>query len=230
MGIIRKIEVFGDSILKGVQLNNEQRYCVDNHIDTEMLSRRFSLEISNRSRMGCTVTKVAALIERFIQGNTDCAAVVMDLGGNDCDFNWKEISDHPEVPHEPHTPVEHFEEAYHKIISKLKERGIVPILTTLPPLDPQRFFDWWCAKLNKDAILDWLGSIQAIYRFQENYSRIVERIADTASVPIVDIRGAFLRNRKIEHLLCDDGTHPNTEGQRVITEAFLEFGENYSFA
>jgi len=230
MNLVRKIEVFGDSILKGIQLNKEQRYHVDNNIDVELLSHRFSVDINNRSKMGCTITKASAMIERFLQGNPECNAVVMDLGGNDCDFNWQEISDNPAAVHLPHTPMEKFEETYHQIIEKLKSRGIVPILTTLPPLDPQRFFDWWCKNLNKNAVLEWLGDIQAIYRFQENYSRAVERIARVASVPIVDIRGAFLRERKLGHLLCEDGTHPNTAGQRFITNAFFEFGEHYSFA
>jgi lysophospholipase L1-like esterase len=230
MSIIRRIEVFGDSILKGIQLNKEQRYCVDNNIDVELLTRRFSLDINNRSKMGCTITKADSLIDKFLLDAADCNAVVMDLGGNDCDFNWSEVSADPDALHEPHTPIGLFEETYHKIINKLKNNGIVPILTTLPPLDPQRFFDWWCKNLNKEVLLNWLGSVQSIYRFQENYSRVVERIAKAAAVPIVDIRGAFLRDRKIEHLICDDGTHPNTAGQHIITRAFLEFGENYLIA
>ncbi|MDR0812485.1 MAG: SGNH/GDSL hydrolase family protein [Oscillospiraceae bacterium] len=230
MNIIRKIEVFGDSILKGIQLNKEHRYCVDNQIDFGLLNERFSVEIGNHSKMGCTITKAESLVDKFLQSSPECSAIVMDLGGNDCNFDWAEVAETPDSEHEPKTPLILFEETYKRIIKKLKDSAITPILTTLPPLDPQRFFDWWCRGLNKEAILSWLGSVQGIYRFHENYSRAVECIAKAAAVPIVDLRGAFLRNRRIEHLLCEDGTHPNTAGHRVITSAFLEFGNSFAFA
>ena len=230
MNFIRKIEVFGDSILKGIQVSRkDKRYVVDNNIDVELLGRKFSLEINNRSRFGCTVTKCAALIDRFLQGSPDCRAVVMDLGGNDCDFAWDKISASPDAEHEPKTPVALFEETYRAVIAKLRARGITPILTTLPPIDPQRYFEWFSRGLNAENILRWLGDITSIYRFQEMYSRAAERIARITSAPLVDLRGAFLRHRRIENLLCEDGVHPSTEGQAVITSAFVKFAEEYNF-
>ncbi|MDR0819651.1 MAG: SGNH/GDSL hydrolase family protein [Oscillospiraceae bacterium] len=227
MEIIRKIEVFGDSILKGIQLNQKKRYCVDNNIDIEMLNDRFGLEINNRSKMGCTITKGASMIERYLEGEPDCSAIVMDFGGNDCDFNWEQIAENPDGEFEPHTPLGLFEDTYNKLIERLKSFGITPILTTLPPLDPQQFFDWFCKSLNKENVTKWLGgSITTIYRFQESYSRTVERIARSAGTPLVDLRGAFLRHRRIDSYLCEDGTHPNTNGQRIITSAFAEFAES----
>jgi hypothetical protein len=105
----------------------------------------------------------------------------------------------------------------------VKEKGIRPIVTTLPPLDSHRFFNWFCGGLDKANVLKWLGSVESIYRWQENYSRTIEKIALETGTLLVDLRGAFLKHRRLEHLLCADGTHPNTEGQRVITQAFLDF-------
>jgi len=147
----------------------------------------------------------------------------MDYGGNDSDFKWKEIAECPEDEHLPNTPLDVFVDTYHKIIRMLKEKGIRPILTTLPPLSAQKFFHWFCKGLNKENILKWLGSVEAIYRWQENYSRAVEKIAVATNTLLVDLRGAFLKHRRIENLLCEDGTHPNTEGQKIITQAFLDF-------
>jgi lysophospholipase L1-like esterase len=228
LGVIHKIEVFGDSILKGIQLNKqEQKYVLENHIDIPRLSSLFSLEINNRSKFGFTVTKCASLIGNFLKRSPECSAVVMDLGGNDCNFNWAEIAESPEGEHEAITPLPVFENTYRDIIHTLKDKNIKPILTTLPPLDPQRFFDWFFRDLNKVNLLKWLGGVTAIYRFQEKYSRAVERIAVRESVPIVDLRGAFLSHDRIEHLLCEDGIHPTTAGQAVITEAFVDFAKEY---
>jgi len=224
----RNVEVFGDSILKGVQLDDDNmHYRVDNNIDVDMLEKKFLLNISNFSKFGCTISKAFSVIERRFNSNKlQCDAIVLNLGGNDCDFDWKAVADDPDAEHEPNTPLDVFAETYRKMIEFLKENGIRPIITTLPPLDAQKFFNWFCGGLDKSAnVLKWLGSVESIYRWQENYSRTIEKIAEETGTLLVDLRGAFLKHRRIENLLCADGTHPNTEGQRVITQGFLEFIE-----
>jgi lysophospholipase L1-like esterase len=67
--------------------------------------------------------------------------------------------------------------------------------------------------------------VNTIYRYQENYSRAIEKIAKEAEVDCIDLRGAFLSNRRIDDLLCEDGIHPNTNGQKVIEGAFMAFAE-----
>ncbi len=227
VNIIKRIEVFGDSILKGIQINpSNARYRVDNHIDIETISSKHELVINNHSSFGCTITKGYEQLRKFLSKDPKCDAILMDYGGNDCDFDWKAVSEHPEEEHQPHTPMQRFVETYREIIHFLKGKGIRPVLTNLPPLSPERFFHWFCQGLNKANVLKWLGSVNTIYRFQENYSRTVEKIARESEVQVVDLRGAFLQHRRIDHLLCEDGTHPNTEGQNVITKAFLEFAES----
>ena len=230
MNIKRNVEIFGDSILKGIQINpKNMRYHVDNNIDVETIEKKHSLSIKNFSRLGCTIIQGLTLIEKRLKGGDPvCDAIIMDYGGNDCDFKWGEIAECPEGEHQPNTPLDVFVETYCKIIAMLKEKGIRPIITTLPPLSAQRFFQWFCNGLNMENILKWLGSVEAIYRWQETYSRAVEKIAAETNTLLVDMRGAFLKHRQIENLLCEDGAHPNTEGQKIITQAFLDFLENIS--
>ena len=232
MGIQRRIEVFGDSLLKGIQVNpGNMRYHVDNNIDLELIEEKHFLRIRNFSKFGCTITKGLALIEKRLRGDEPlCDAIIMDFGGNDCDFDWKAISERPDDEHLPCTPLDVFTDTYRKTIELLKEKGIRPILTTLPPIDAQKFFQWFCKGLNRANILKWLGSIDAIYRWQESYSRAVERIAAETNTLLIDLRGAFLKHRRLDRLLCEDGTHPNTEGQKIITQALLDFMENNSAA
>jgi len=228
MNIIKTIEVFGDSILKGIQIHPvHNRYFVDNHIDLDAIRQKHSVSIENHSRIGCTIGKGYELSKKRLNKGALCDVVVMDFGGNDCDFNWKAISENPTCEHQPKTPIDEFVRVYHEMIEVLKKHSILPVLTTLPPLSPQKFFDWFCKGLNKDNVLKWLGGdVNAIYRFQENYSRTVEKIVRDSGAHLVDLRGAFLRERHLNNLLCEDGTHPNTNGQKIITAAFLEFAEN----
>ncbi len=224
MNVVKQIKVFGDSILKGIQLDQEDmRYRVNNHIDIDMLSKKYSLLIENCSKFGCTITKGRQLLQKRLENGLTCYAVVMDYGGNDCDFNWRAVAAEPDAEHRPNTPMDIFVDTYHEMIDMLKSRGILPILTNLPPIEPYRFFDWFCQGLNKENILRWLGGHNTIYRYHENYSRMIEEIARKAQVPLVDLRGAFLSKRRIDDLLCVDGTHPNTSGQRLITTAFSDF-------
>jgi lysophospholipase L1-like esterase len=189
-----------------------------------MIEKKHYLSIRNFSKFGCTITKGLELLENRLKGNEPlCDAIIMDFGGNDCDFNWKAISEHPDDEHFPYTPLDVFVKTYHKIIALLKDYGIRPIMTTLPPLDANKFFNWFCKGLDKAKVLKWLGSIDNIYNWQESYSRAVERISKETNTLIVDLRGAFLRQRRLERLLCEDGTHPNTEGQRIISQTFLKF-------
>ena len=224
MKIIRKIEVFGDSILKGVQVNPiSRRYHVDNNIDVDMLSEKFSLNVVNHSKLGCTVTKAKAFLDRHLDKTPASAAIIMDYGGNDCDFNWKSVSENPTAEHQPNTPINKFIMIYTGIVERIKENGIRPVLTNLPPIEPQRYFDWFCRGLNKDSLLKWLDGVNTIYRYQEYYSRTVEEIAKNTGALLVDLRGAFLKERYLGRFLCEDGIHPNTEGQKLITQAFAKF-------
>lgn len=223
-----KIGVFGDSILEGIQVNPvNKKYYVNNNIDVEILSREYPIQIQNYSSFGCTVRKGSALLKKRLEKNIGCDVIVMDYGGNDCDYNWKAISENPKERHSPNTPIELFSELYLGLIDALKKKGILPILTTLPPLEPQRFFEWFCRDLNKKNILTWLGDVNFIYSHQESYSRKVEKIAAEARVPLIDLRGAFLKSGNVKELLCEDGTHPNTSGQKVIAASFYNFANEF---
>ena len=225
---MKKIGVFGDSILKGIQMDPEtKKYVVKNHIDLDKIQNKHLVSIDNFSMFGCTINKGYSLLQRRLEKR--CFDIVLlEYGGNDCDFNWAKISENPHENHIPNTPFSTFIEIYIKIINQLKEKYIEPILTTLPPLEPQRFFDWFCNGLNKNNILKWLGTVNTIYRWQEKYSRAIERIGFLTNTIVIDIRGSFLNHFKVDDLLCEDGVHPNTRGQKVITETFLNFSrKNY---
>ena len=225
MDKIINIDILGDSILKGVQVNPVNKKYFISDLGLEILNKKYSVQIKNYSSFGCTVTKGNNLLKKLMEKNIKCDAIIMDYGGNDCDYNWKEISENPEGNHIPNTPMQLFTETYLSIIDTLKEKGILPILTTLPPLEPERFFEWFCKDLNKKNVLKWLGEINNIYRHQESYSKAIEQIATEKQVPVVDLRGAFLKNKNVKTLLCEDGTHPNSAGQRIITASFCDFAD-----
>ena len=222
----KRVAVLGDSILKGIQVDQStNKYITLNTIDIPTLESRFGLQIQNNSHFGATVDKGKKLLERLLKRESTYDYLVMDFGGNDCNHRWDQVAIAPDKEHTPNVPLSEFIERYRNLIRDVKAAGIQPVLTTLPPLVSQRFFDWWCNGLNKTAVLHWLGDVNNIYSWQENYSRAIERLARQENVRLVDIRGAFLVHGHIEDLMCVDGTHPNSAGQALITKAFYSFAE-----
>ena len=225
---LARIVALGDSILKGVQVDPvSKRYVTRNEIGIPDLERDFDLTVRNDSHFGASTVKGERLLDRLLERGECCDGVVMDFGGNDCDFKWREIAETPTAEHLPAVPLPEFVERYRSMIRKLRQREIVPILTTLPPLEPRLFFNWWCGCLDQEAVRRWLGSECNIYAHQERYSRAVEGLAREAHIPLVDLRAAFLGHGHLDTLLCEDGTHPNSAGQALIGQAFREFAERW---
>lgn len=220
----RQIQLLGDSILKGIQVDPVSgKYVVCNEMGIPALETEFGLTVRNQSHFGATCLKGARLLERLLSRGIACDAVVMDFGGNDCDYVWPEIAMDPAGDHRPHVPLAEFVERYRAMVRTLVAAGIRPILTTLPPLEPRRFFNWWCRDLDQSAVARWLGDVETIYTHQERYSQAVERLAREEGAALVDLRGAFLARGNVGGLLCEDGTHPNSAGQALIGGAFRDF-------
>lgn len=176
-----EITLLGDSILKGIQVDPKTRgYQVRNDIGIPELEAEFGLHVRNDAHFGATCVKGAKLLDRLLASGRPCQAVVMDFGGNDCDFRWRDIAADPAGAHLPAVPLPEFRERYRGMVRRLREAGIRPILMNLPPLLSQWFFDWWCRDLDQAAVRTWLGDVSNIYAHQERYSRAVESLPETA--------------------------------------------------
>jgi len=180
------------------------------------------VNIKNYSAFGCTVSKGLAIIKRHGHELTRYHSIFLEMGGNDCDFAWNEIADNPEKAHAPKTPLGEFKRLYGQAIEEIRSNGGRPIILTLPPLEPTRFFNWVSRGINKENILKWLGDVDMIYRWQEMYNVEVMLLASKLAVPIIDIRSAFLRCNHYRDLLCSDGIHPNNNGYSLIYKTISE--------
>ena len=214
----RVISIFGDSILKGVRmLTGTTRYGTTDDIGLESIAQEHDWVLDNRSRFGCTITKGEMLLNRLLEKNDPPAAVLLEYGGNDADFRWNEVAARPYDEHLPNTPLPVFTETHNPIVLTLRAHGVRPVLSTLPPISSERYLNWITRDgLSKENILLWLGDENAIYRYQENYSRAIERLAGELQCTLVDLRSAFLDQRVLLPYLCEDGIHPNDAGQRLI--------------
>lgn len=223
------LTIYGDSIMKGVVLE-AGRYKLGSKI--ESFAEKLFQAVYNRARFGSTIEKGVSMLEKDLaRRSVPEGVVLLEFGGNDCDFDWTAISQQPELDREPNTAIDRFSALYHRAIRLVREAGNIPVLANLPPISSEKYLRWICRTgLSRENILRWLGDENAIYRYQERYSHVIEEIAEQEHAGIVDLRGAFLSDRKLESYLCDDGIHPNSQGQKIIMETFENYFETHKMA
>lgn len=219
------ISIWGDSIMRGVIFDSERRkYTLLRDSAAELFSKCFSIPIRNHSRFGCTALRACETMTRTILTDPVSDLVLLEFGGNDCDYDWKAVSRDPSRKHLPNTTVDHFEDAFRKMIHAIRTAGGRPVTMTLPPINADRYFDFITSdsEVEPSRVLEFLGDKQLIYRKQELYSNLVSRIALESGIPVVDVRTAFLEKDHLHDFLCLDGIHPNGTGQKLIKEVFAK--------
>ena len=219
----KKVAVFGDSISKGIVFDGDKLRKIEGGF-VNIIAEEYGFEIKNYSRYGLTLGKLAktGLIESFLAetvGETDNYAVFC-IGGNDADFDWKEVALSPHAEHFPHTPADKFEELLGEKVKLLLNSGVKVILTTIPPVDSERYFrNVICKIADGEKVLEFFdGDVTNISRRQEAYNYGIIRVAAENSVPVIDLRTGFLLDRKYLRRYCIDGIHPNGEGHRFMAD------------
>ncbi|MFA7206354.1 MAG: SGNH/GDSL hydrolase family protein [Saccharofermentanales bacterium] len=221
--------VWGDSLLKGIIFDEARnRYALLKDNCTSALSRLLKIEIINRAKMGCTITKGKEILQRDLERGIKCDAAVVEFGGNDSDFYWNEISDAPDKVHSPKTELSVFSDHLKSMISLLRENDIAPVLVNLPPIDSVKYFDFISRGLDAENILAWLGSKSVIHDFHKQYSRSIDNVAAESNCILIDVRSAFLAQSDYSDLLCADGIHPNESGHRLIQDVFMGYATDNS--
>lgn len=218
-----KIAVFGDSIPKGIVTDGEKYEKLDAGV-VSIIESEYGYEIENYSQYGQTLSRLDAkgTMERFGRG-VDPALdnyAVISIGGNDADYDWKEVASSPRAEHKPKTPVDVFEKLLGKNVEMLKAHGVRVILTTIPPVDAGRYFSNVISKTcDGSRVLEFFeGDITNVYRGQEVYNYVILKAAGRFGCPVIDLRTGFLLDRNYLDNYCQDGIHPNAGAHRFMAE------------
>lgn len=212
---MQRLELYGDSILKGVVYQSDVgRYRLCHSPRLTSLAEQ-GVTICNHSRMGATIEKGVRTLERR-ETCPEETLVLLEYGGNDCDFDWAAIAADPAGTHQPHTPEAKFLDGYRSAVELARSQGAKVAMLSLIPIDAQKYFSWISRNLNKENILRWLGDVSMLSRWQEHYNRLVEGLAKSMSCPLIDVRRDFLLSHQFDSLLCADGIHPTPVGHDLI--------------
>lgn len=220
---MKKLEIYGDSILRGVMYSSESdRYdlCKKNRFED---LNELGIETKNNSRMGATVARGEELLRRNLKPGADGTVVVFEYGGNDCDFKWEDVSANPDGTFQPNTPEDDYARTYRGMIRYARECGATPVVASLVPIDADKYMNWISRNLNYKNILRWLGDVSMLSRWQEHYSRRAERLAYEEGCPLLDLRSAFLLTHDYKDMICADGIHPTQRGHALIDKTLRDF-------
>lgn len=220
---MKKLIIYGDSILRGITYSDEmQRHKLCSGHKMESLSK-LGYEVINRSRMGATVVRGLQILESTIEECDADSVVLLEYGGNDCDYDWEPIATDPDATHLPHTPADRFIDLYADAIKRLREKGARVVLATLVPPDADRYMKWITKDRSYDNILRWLGDTSMLYRFHEYYNRLVEDLSRQFACPLIDLRSQFLLSHSYKHLISNDGMHPTEQGHDLIESTIYRY-------
>lgn len=219
----KKAIIWGDSVAKGVVWDAERgRYALAKPPAAEIVAEQTGIDVINHARMGMTVSDGLNVVRRDLERGVQADIAVIEFGGNDCDFDWAQISAAPDEVHLPRTPANLFVDKLGEIVSLAQGAGMRPILLTLPPINADKYFEFISRDgLSQANILHWLGDKNHIYRFHERYSCMIGRVAQKFGCKLVDIRSAFLDEWNAMSMVCRDGIHPTPDGQRLIGSAIM---------
>ena len=224
-----KLVALGDSVIKGVILDKEGmnvRYSLVDKSIVECCAEQLGGESVNLGKMGCTIETSERILDRRIDRLAGAEYVLLECGGNDSDYDWRSIAQDPNGEHLPNTPLGRYLTAYERVINKIKQIGAKPLVLSLPPMDAERYFAFfsagWTQEL-RDNVLCWLGgTTNAILSGHELYNLATMQVAQRTGAQWIDVTSTFLEDRNYKSFLCEDGIHPNEQGQRKMVEAILK--------
>jgi acyl-CoA thioesterase I len=215
-----EIHVWGDSLARGVIYNEEKgRYAISRERCTTRLQQALGCKVENHSVMGATVLDGLQWFDQFraIPG----ALCAVEFGGNDCDLDWKYISEHPGESIRAKVELDVYSAGLEKFVQEIRSRDMKPLLVTPLPLHAERYYRWVSRGLDAEVILRALGDVNHIYRWQERYTIAMRNVARSTHCRLLDLRDVFLAQANYEDLMCVDGIHPNDAGHKLLAEAAL---------
>ena len=222
-----KICILGDSIAKGILYDEEGGRYVTSRDSFAARLADDGAEVDNFSVFGCTVTKGLQLAQRHQARLAGADVVLMDFGGNDCDFHWDDIAAAPDAHHDPNTVMELYLENYTKLIYLIQGSDAMPLVLNLPPIGARRYFDHFSVDMDdagRANVIRWLGGdVEYIHRWHRSYNGQLTALTASLHIPFADIRGDFYRSGDYNDFLCRDGIHPTREGQGLIYDRLRSF-------
>ena len=230
MKFIENISILGDSISKGVILDEiSKKYKILRDSALDLFSRENNVLVKNHAKFGCTSEKALQIADNTLKNDGLSGVVLLELGGNDCDYNWDAVAENPNADHQPNVILARFRENIAALIRAVRECGRRLAIVTLPPIDADKYFRWISRgdSVRAERILRFVGEVNYIYRHQELYANTLEDVAAQNQVFKIPVRAGLLSVPRYCDFICDDGIHLNERGQNAMKATFNDTYKKY---
>lgn len=207
---MKRLIIFGNSIMKGVTFSGTGYHLCPDHALPQLAARGIAVE--NHAKMGSSIRDGLRAMEKQLPVCDSQTTVLLGFGGNDCDHDWRAISETPEAEHSPKISPDGFVEGMRRAIRQAQDAGAMVAVASLVPLDIERYLRFISQGLNGENILRWLGDAAHLYRWQEYYNALTVQLARAFGCRLVDLRTAFLQSQNFPELIGPDGIHPTDAG------------------
>ncbi|MFY4776814.1 SGNH/GDSL hydrolase family protein [Metabacillus sp. RGM 3146] len=213
-----KIICFGDSLTRGVSfVKGRLRILKDNypaHLEELFAEDKKDVNVINKGVFNDNSDTLLKRVQKdVINEHPDFA--IIGIGGNDCNFKWDEVASYPNRSHEAIVPLDRYMENVAAIVEKIKQSGITPVITTMPPLDPVRYYSYIASRYSS-SISHWISAVGGIEHWHGMYNRSLNKLADDFQVMKIDVRSAIKQAGSLLHFISDDGIHLTSEGYQIL--------------
>ncbi|MEQ2465487.1 SGNH/GDSL hydrolase family protein [Niallia sp. HCP3S3_B10] len=220
-----KIICFGDSLTRGVSfVKGRVRIIKDNY--PAILEKLFSVRnpedtiILNKGVFNDNSDLLMKRLEKDVLSE-EPNYVLLNVGGNDCNFKWQEVAENPDSNHDPIVPINQYIENIGNMVAKMKQSNITPILLTLPPLDPVRYYKFIADRYGT-TISHWISCCGGIEHWHSLYNFHLNNLIEQLNLPSIDVRTALIKAGNIADFISDDGIHLNSAGYKKMSDVIFE--------
>ncbi|WP_132748011.1 SGNH/GDSL hydrolase family protein [Scopulibacillus darangshiensis] len=212
-----KIVCFGDSVTRGISfVRGRIRILKENY--PALLQKKLGSEhnVINKGVFNDNSDLLLSRLDKDVL-SLKPQVVLIHIGGNDCNFHWDQVESCPEEDHAAIVPLERYINNIKKMAERIKAAGAEPVLFTLVPIDPARYYKYLMT-MYKSAIAHWIGLCGGIGYWHGLYNRALNEWITSSGIRSIDIRNAFKGKADLNDLINDDGIHPSAEGYSAIAD------------
>ncbi|WP_044022283.1 SGNH/GDSL hydrolase family protein [Bacillus sp. SG-1] len=225
-----KIVCFGDSLTRGVSyVKGRLRIVKENY--PNILQQLFSennkeVSVVNKGVFNDNSELLLNRLEKDVIKERP-NYVIIEIGGNDCNFNWHEVAEKPWEKHQAIVPMNQYLDNLKAIITNIKQHDIIPVVATLPPLDPVRYYKNISEKYSP-AISHWISEVGGIDYWHGLYNRNLNKLTEEYNILKVDVRSALKKAGNLMDFISDDGIHLTEEGYKILSQEIYRNIEKWS--
>lgn len=212
-----KIICFGDSVTRGVTFTKGRfRLVRENY---PVLLQKLLGDQDEVINKGVFNDNSDLLLKRLdkdvLQLHPDM--VLINIGGNDCNFRWDQVASAPEEEHVPVVPLSRYLDNIRHMVRKISDAGAMPVVLSLLPLDPVRYYHALMGHYSH-SIGHWISCCGGIEHWHGMYNRSLKQLVQKLGIPTLDIRTPFKAKGDLSELINDDGLHPTAKGYKAMAQ------------